>query len=169
MKLTTLLAGAFILISGLSLYAQTPDWYIKLKQVKPVESTKTDVEKNFGVADKTRVIDGSTRIFSSYYLTDGWLTITYSNGKCQPNQDFGYDILKETVETVYFTAKKPVKLSFLRVNLKGFYSSWVSDVPVQIYTNYTTGIEYSVSRKSVRSVKLFPAAKYDNLRCEKKQ
>lgn len=168
MKKIIFLILMYIWNCNLSIYAQMPDWYIKLKQISPIVSTKADVEKFFGAADRTRIIDNSTRILSSYNLEDGWLSITYSNGECKADQTAGYNIPKETVETVFFTTKKPIKLSLLKIKLKGFYSSSEDDVEIQIFTNFDEGVEYAVSNKQAGSIKFFPARKYDSLRCAKK-
>jgi len=157
---------ALLFLAG-SVHAKPPGWFTKLNQIKLLESTRQEVEKNFGDPQITQQINGEFSRQIEYKLPVGSLTVSYSIGKCSPEKNTtGYDVDEDVVIRIYLLLFKDVKISDLKVDLSGFERYQESDSNAISYYNYENGIEFTGGKKTIRSIEYSIGDKYDYLDCE---
>jgi hypothetical protein len=130
------------------------------KGIKPLHSTRADVERSLGpqpVADRV-----------TYDVAGDRVNVAYSMNPCARGWPFGWNVALGTVinVTVYFS--RDVDLSDLQIELTGFEKFSPSEnSPVVYYNNSLQGISVGVSRKDalVRSIEYFPSTIDQGLLC----
>jgi predicted ATPase len=163
-----ILSLLFILYLVISVHAQQPAWYQKLKQVKPFISSKADVERIFGDAGVYKSFIGEGVEFVYYEATgEGKLSVVYSSGKCDEVSDAPFDIEKgKVLSAMFFPADKFVSLSKFKVNKKELNQERGTHTPHLNYVSDELGIEFTTQRNTVAHVHLFPALRYASLKCK---
>lgn len=156
--------------------ANEPDWLIKLRNLKVLESTRSDVERQFRGA---KVIDVSNmlekgRIVGKYfrYETDeGLLNVDYSGGTCSElRSPLGYDVVSGTVTQLRFKPTKPVKSSVLKFSLDSFLKQPVKDVPgLTSFLNPVDGIKLTLFKGKLTAITFDPPAKFVGLECNEEK
>lgn len=140
MKKIILNSIILILISGISAYAEQPDWFVKLKKIKLFSSTKADVEKLFENAQmvKSENLDEKFKFgwgkSIKYVTEEGILEAEFSTGKCAESQSkYGYDVAADVVVGFTFTPNQITYDNQLRLDLNMFERKTDSNMP-EIYT-----------------------------------
>lgn len=143
-------------------FAQEPEWLKKMKEIVLLQSTHQDIIRLFG-----EPIESGNPYSKEFVLKKGKLIVQYSNGFCGEKKRKGWNVPEFTVTEVRFKLKNPVKPDELGINLTGFDSYEVYDVPnAFIYNDDERGIEYFKSRKGkIESITFYPPNKYDYLYC----
>lgn len=142
---------ALILFSASSVFAQTPDWFLKLKQIKVFQSSRQDVE---------RVFENPESVYSSskdsnekgwgetvrYKTPDGQLRVFYSTGRCSEtaNKD-GWNLDKDVVVSIEFRPVNRVKLSEFNLDLRTFTREKVIDTDGWFYQSMELGVDFGLS------------------------
>jgi hypothetical protein len=138
-----------ILSTQVSVLGQTPEWYIKVKEIKLLETPRSDVERLFDPLTIVSSSKGSVGLSVEYGFRAGSMSILYSNGYCEPESGYGYNVEKDVVIKIAIKPKKPIELSRFDFNLSRFEKEEVSDVVGMFtYTNEEDGQElYGTSTK----------------------
>jgi hypothetical protein len=148
--------------------AQEPEWFKKLKQLKPLFTSKSDVENLFGnLKVKKQFIDKG--IESVFYEApeDAFLSLKYSAGDCSTGKSYDYQTNKgNIIEAIYFLNKRSVNISKFLIN-KNEFETRKDDDDTLYYFNKELGIEFGTQRDEVIHVEFFPSSKYDYLKCER--
>src|SRR4051794_10607681 len=82
---------------NLSVLCKEPDWYLSLRQLTPLKSTKADVNKVFRnpVVRRAFIEDESEIVL--YDTKEGKLSVAYSVGKCSTLTGPGFRVEKDVV------------------------------------------------------------------------
>jgi len=139
----------FILVSGLSVFAQKPDWFVKLQKLQKVYSTEKDVKRLFKSAkitfstppEQVWVGEILTRI-SEYELPEGKLSVFYSAGKCSEKNKYGFDLDDGVILNYKFKSKISIEISKIKLNLKGYKYTIDKDGNYQTLENKKKGVLY---------------------------
>lgn len=161
-----LFISVFALILSTSAYAQEPDWYKKLRLIKPLESTSGDVERVFGNIKPKSSFTNETGSMASYDISEGRFYVYYAAGQCSSTWKGDYNVDKGKVVEISFYNSKLVKLSNFNLNLGDFIREMENDNPTLHYRNDELGIDYSTERGKVKGVDIFPSSKFNHLKCE---
>ena len=165
--LTTLFIVLFL---SLSIKSQEPVWLSKIKKIVPIHSTEKDVEVLFG-KPKER-----SKHFAEYENIDGYLSIAYSTGECEPTL---YSIEKGIVVGVDFSLKKDFEFNKLNIDLSKFLKEKSDDTENISFSSRELGISYGTYKRYIEEVDyekrpliltdifISPAIKYDHLECPK--
>lgn len=156
------------------IYSYGPDWFLKLKNLKILESSKVDVEKVF---DYSEIIDSSNLAKKEkngwgekieYKTKDGYLEVLYSTGKCATSKsNFGYNVESGTVVELNFYPFVEPKYSELKFDQKQFESEYVLDVNnTYILKNKKLGISITVNNAKVSSINFTPSILQKTYECE---
>jgi hypothetical protein len=145
-----------------------PKWYSKLRQIKPLITTKQEVEKLFNYPKVTDAYEGIWSNSVDYKLKEGELSISYSQGRCsETNKDNGYDVAKDVVIDVDLYLKKEVSISALSLDLSNFEKTEISDLPnLFTYRNEDLGEYYNGSLEKIRDIHFFPSKEQEKLACK---
>lgn len=140
-------------------FGQEPMWFVKIKQLKPAFSNKTEVEEILETKKVLKTVDfskiekkGWTRIVT-YSATDGFLEVRYSTGNCSERKSLnGLDIDKDILVSLdFFSFKKaPVKL----FDLDGYTYQTTDIVSAFIYQNESKRLFLYGNHKKVGQVSL---------------
>jgi outer membrane protein assembly factor BamE (lipoprotein component of BamABCDE complex) len=152
--------------------ADEPNWYLKLSQVKVLESSKQDVESLFGNPRITQSFENFGINFVFYETNEGEFTVQYSTGKCaakdpdpESSTEETYKVEKDKVLKVIFFPKKKLKFSKFKVDKSQVFETNLGEDPALHYINTKQGIDYIVVLGKVRGVELFIPVELDYLRC----
>lgn len=150
--LTTLMFSALMSMS-LS-FRKDPDW----RQIRPLRSTRADVERLLGQSKEA--------YFADYSLEEGNLFIEYSSGLCTPERKGGWNVAKDVVVKLSFSPKHKRRIAQLKLDPKKFRKVIDDHVGgVFFYVNDDEGITYEVQRGKVDVVSYEPPRRYDHLYC----
>lgn len=157
----------FILVASSSAQVIDLEWIDKLKQIQVMQSQKQDVENIFQSLEVKKIRKGKGSQTVDYKINNGRLSISDSTGQCSLEENIGvYDVEDGVVIGVYLFLLEPVKISKLHLNLRAFEKYNSSESNAWIYTNDELGIQYSGGKKTIYSIELYPADKYDHLYCK---
>lgn len=167
--------GLILFVIVTSVYsgeAKEPDWLIKLRKLKVLESNKADLEREF---NSPKVINSSSNEergknraeYITYKTAEGTLEVDYSIGICSELSSlYAYNVSAGTITEISFKPNKPVKETLLNFDLESFRLERVSDMPdLIVYRNSEDGIKISMVRGNVTKIRFSPSAKHDNLVC----
>ncbi len=170
MKLTGIsILSLMLLFFTHSVFSQEPDWLVKIKNIKPLVSTREDVIKMFGEPlEKERISYGKY-----YDFKDGRMNVIYATGLCVTKLEdgkenvYGWNVPEWTVIDVSFTPKKRINPKKLNINLDEFEKEEVWDVPGSFeYLNNELGIYANIYKGKLETISFYPAKKYDYLQCK---
>ena len=166
MKIKIVLLIAVSIFTVSKSRAQVPDWFQKVMQIKPFESSKADVERIFNDAKISKSFTDIGLEFVYYDVADGRLSLRYSLGKCSEISDAVFDLEKGRVVRVHFTPDNVfVKLFKYKIDVKRFDAEYENDNPTLHYFDDESGISYSTQRKKLKGVQLYAPQKYLGLKC----
>jgi hypothetical protein len=150
--LTPIISVLLILTTSLPCWAQS--W----RQIVPLKSTRSDVERILGPSQEA--------YFADYKLQDGNLFIEYSSGPCRPERRGGWNVPENTVVLVSFTPKIKKRIEVLKLDLRKFRKVVDTHVMgVVYYINDEEGITYSVQAGKVDYVEYGPGKRDDHFYC----
>lgn len=160
------------LILCFSIYGAPPEWFIKLKQIKILESTRQEIETLFNHPKITYESVGQETVSVEYALKQGELYVSYSLGKCSEQSEYSYDVEKDVVTRVDIDLKKHINISKLGLDLNGFKKSGISDLPgIFTYRNedlgeyHQTGEYFKNGVVKVKNLEFFPSSSKQKLAC----
>lgn len=143
-----------ILSSANISYSKNQEKIEKWLKIKPIISTRKDVEKIFGKADDESIDS------ASYYKKNITIEVMYSRGNCKQYKH-DYDVPTDTViEIHYFFKKDNPNLNDLKLNSKDFQLEQEGDVGhISQYHSYKRGIivVFHNTKYKVTSIKLAPS------------
>lgn len=161
------LTAFLILTINLSAHSKTPKWYLKLKQVKLMVTTKQEVEKLFNYPEATNTFDGEWSKNIDYNLKEGKLSVSYSQGKCSEVNTDGYNVEKDVVIGITMYLEEEVSISKLALDLSNFDKREISDlVGVFTYVNENSGEWFNGTSRKLNDFKLFPSKSKEHLKCK---
>ncbi len=171
-KVLQILFLGFIL--SISVSAQVPDWYIKLKEVKVFQSSKQDVGRIFEYPNVSYWSRSKGRPDNSwgesfvYETKNGKLDVFYSTGKCSElTGKRGWDIDEGLVVSIEFEPTKPIKLSKLNLDLSTFKREKSSDTAFWRYWSDQLGVNFGVLQNKVTWFEYSITDEMSKLDCEK--
>src|SRR5437667_3913280 len=140
---------------------QLPNW----KSIVPIESTASDVRKQWGVPDSLSP--------DFYAFKDYNILISYSSGapcesKCiELGYASGWNVPRDTLITAAFMIKpNSIYLKDLDIDLSKFKRERASDYGGGVYfSSEEKGIGITVEGDQIATISLFPAKKYFHLMC----
>jgi hypothetical protein len=147
-------------ISAIQINAQEPALFTKLKQIVPLHSTETDVERLYG-----KPIEQYSEV-KEYKTEEGILTVTYADGKCSSNRADDYDVETGNVIEVGLRLDSSVKLKSLALNIREFEEIPDNDSEAVGYKSVELGLKLSTFHGKVGAIRLFPPEKYSHLICK---
>lgn len=140
-----------------------PEWYVKLKKIKLLKSTESDVIQLYG-----EPINPKSRGLRTFEMEDGDLSIMISTGRCGTEYKKGYDVEAGVVERASFSIneKNRVKAKNLGIKLSKYKKSEVYDVPgFFFYHNLDFGVDFYMKRGLISEIGFEPSSEYDKLYC----
>lgn len=156
--------------------AATPKWYLKLRQIKLMETKQEQIEKLFNYPKVIDSYDGEIGRSIKYQLKEGELSVVYSLGKCVGNSNYVYNVEKNVITKLDFDLKKYVSFSKLNLDLRSFDRTEVSDLPGMFdYRNESLGEHYFASNslkngtKEIREIQFFPSESQEKLQCKNRE
>jgi len=154
-KISALSLIIIAVVTATNIKAQVPDWFVKLKKVEVLHSTRQDVEKNFNSSKihSERVLKFYTVV--QYDLIDGDLEVYYSNGRCSDNKDSIWDVNTGTVLKMFFNPFDSIKPSKLKIKLRDYQKEVSTDNPNIMYSNNKLGVKYTVSFDKVSVIEFY--------------
>ena len=150
-------------------FAQEPEWFQKVKQLRLLSSTYEDAVRILGTPS-----DGtSERELSEYFdLKEGRVFVAFENGKCVisslSGKPTGWLVPAWTVVTVGFEPAVPMTKKDLPFKIKGFRKYESSDVRGAFsYENERDGLSFFVKRNgNIEDVSFNPPSSMDHLLCK---
>jgi hypothetical protein len=148
-------------------------WWLDIQKMKPLTSTRIEVESIVG---QPEMVANDSAI---YGLPDGRLRITYSNGRCAPDENEGWKAPEGTVIDLSFSLEYEIKLSefvtYAKIDLNEFsIKKGKDDTPPNIPYNYdyeTEGINLLVlerhNNRFLRSLSFYIPDNYNYPKCKK--
>lgn len=158
-----------VIILAVSVFAYSiePKWFSNLRQVKPMITTKQEVEKLFDYPKVRYTFDGEWSKKVDYILKEGELSVFYSQGRCSEMKTEGYDVEKYIVIDIDMDLKKEVSISKLNLDLSRFEKTEINDlIGVFSYVNEDSGEWVTGTTRKISSFKRFPAKSQENLKCK---
>ena len=149
LKVTTL-----ILLFTLNTLGQ--DW---LWKIAPMQTNVSQVKEMFKVVPE---IYGKDRLL--FKLREGNLFIDYSKGKCVKTYWGRWNVEEGIILDIKFYPKKGRKPSFYKLKKEGMQKGF--DQGHITYASDELGLYYSTQFGKVSGIHIYPAKKYDNLKCE---
>lgn len=154
-------------------FAREPNWLIKLRKLKVLESTKADVEREFNAPKVIKSSSNEEREknreeYITYKTTEGTLEVDYSIGYCSELSSlYAYNVSAGTIIEISFKPNKPVKATLLNFDLESFRMERVSDMPyLTVYRNSEDGIKISTVQENVTNIQFSTSATHENLECK---
>jgi hypothetical protein len=130
----------------------------------PIESTAEQVKKTWGEPLKTAP--------DQYRFRDFNIMVTYASGvnceaKCiEWGRSSGWSVPRDTLITIVFAIKVPMRLRDLGVDVSAFKREKASDYGDSVaLTSDEKGMNVIVQDDEITSIALFPAKKYFHLMC----
>jgi hypothetical protein len=167
---TLIIFIGIVLILGTNSIAYSqdpPKWFTKLRQIKPMTTTKQEIELDYGPGKSTKMFGEKTYEYSH---KEGNLIILYSSGKCSETNLKGYNVPRDVVVMVRMFLKKEfgVGINNLISDLREFKKDRSDLLGSFVYTNDKTGEYYFGEPTNIREIG-FRATKeqWQKLDCEK--
>lgn len=127
----------------------------------PLQATRRDVE---GVLGAPKTPGGST-----YEPDNQYIHVEYSDGPCEKGWPYGWNVEKDTVTSIWVSAKENVFLSDLKIDEGKYQKHTDGHIQNRVhYVNHEEGIEILVDDTTIAIVKGFyymPTTADENLRC----
>lgn len=166
-KIYLLFSLVVIFLLCFSANGNQPEWYAKLKQIKPLKSSKQDVERVFNFP-QIRNSFKENRIEVVYYeIADGKFTVEYIAEDCSSVSRNSYSPRKGTVLSIMFIAHKELKLSKFNVDRKQLVKRIEAHDSTEHYSNPELGVEYIGRKGKVEIVKFYATSENEHLQCKK--
>jgi len=146
---------------------QTPAWYTTIKQIKLLETKRSEVEILLQPVEIIKTSQSVVGLSVDYRVKHASISVLYSHGKCMPNSEYGYDVFKDTVIEIEILLRKPLDISRFDFDLSKFEKSEVGDViGLFNYTNEEDGQELYGTSSKLSNIILSPTKKLQRLACE---
>lgn len=163
-----ILASVILFCAQLPLLGQSPEWYSRIRQIKSLETKRSEVEKLLRPVATVEGFKGAVGARVDYQVDRNVsVSVLYSNGYCTPNSEYGYDVEKDTVIQIDIALRTPLEISRFGFDLSRFEKVEIEDViGVFTYTNEEDGQRFSGSSTKLSSIYLSPSKKQEELACE---
>jgi hypothetical protein len=148
----------FLILGSLVSSAQEADW----NQIVVMRSTQKDVERILGTPGADM---NSSGVHAFFVVKNGRLTISYSTGLCEPDQQGGWNIEKGVVDEITLSPANKIRFNSLKIEREKFQKRLEGDSDALSYENDEDGIKYIVLNGMVRHIVYYPGSKFDNIRC----
>lgn len=161
-----------ILLLTSNTFATDFEWWLKIQKIKPLISTRNEVE---AIVGKPEMLVKDSAI---YNISKGRLDITYSNNKCNSEENEGWNAPEGMVIDLFFTLEYEVELSkfvdYTKIDLDKFsIKKGKADTPPSIPYNYDyedDGINFLVlerfNKRFLRSVLFYIPDNYNYPKCK---
>ncbi len=127
----------------------------------PLQATRRDVEGLLGVSNPP---GGST-----YERDKQYIRVEYSDGPCEKGWPYGWNVEKDTVTSIWVTAKENVFLADLKIDESKYQKYTDGHIQNRVhYVNYEEGFGILVDDTTFKIVKGFyymPTTSDEKLRC----
>lgn len=125
--------------------------------IVPLHSTRTDVERLYGVS--------SDSCRCNFRTSKETINVAFATAPCALPV-YGWNVPRDTVLSFRVTSHVPQPLSEIAVDLNGFVQRYSpEDIRTTYYTNVDKGIVFAVQDRRVISVRYFPPSKENEKRC----
>jgi len=153
-----------ILATGVFSQVQKSDVLKSILEIKPLISTRADVERRFGapMSDNTDIAE--------YRLPEGRILVEYSPGTCSESVKSDYDARSGTVVELSFFILRDIDFGKTSIDVRGWEQQKAPDVfPSSVlYSNFVEGVEVEVGRGKLTWVHLFPGEPGERVTCRRK-
>jgi hypothetical protein len=156
-----------ILFFSFTLFGQPPSWYSKIKQIRLLETTRADAERILLPVEVVSEFKGEVGVRVEYRLPGASISVIYSNGYCEPGNEYGYNVERGTAIGLEAALKRPMEFSRFDFDIAAFQKKEIGDVVGMFtYTRESDGQELYGSSTRLSQIILSPAEKQKNLACE---
>lgn len=169
--LLSLLGIAFLPAN--SIYGKEPEWFLKMKEIKVLQSKRQDVLRVYNYPKITYSSNENPKETGwgeivRYETKDGKLRVFYSTGRCSKltNAD-GLDVDKDVVVNIGFEPANPVELRDLDLDLRTFTGYKESDTQYFEYRSEELGMDFTLLGGKVTSIEYSLTPKMRELDCER--
>jgi len=126
--------------------------------IKPLHSSRTDVERIFGAAGSECKCTYDSEEFNVF--------VVYSSGTCNSAESNGWNVPPDTVIRFTVYPKNRPKLSALKIDKRKYKVTEDQELPgVFYYINEEEGIGFSVENDVVNSFFYIPSIKDNKMHC----
>ena len=157
---------------GIAVRAQ-PKWFLTFKQIKVLETSRSDLERIMGNPRITFEREHPSSTWVEYETEQGALVVFYSAGTCSENKSSFYDVPRGIVKEAELNLKNPVRLSKFEFDLISFERNGIDDLPgIFEYRDDAIGFNFATNEfkgreKTVRKVEIYPSDRQErNYGCE---
>ena len=158
--------------ANVTVVAKEPEWFIKIKQIDVLKSTRIDVERVFPESKIVDQIDyteekGGWGREVEYRTSEGYLKVEYSTEGCPVNKlAVAYNVPLDTVVELRFYPSDEPSITELDLRLDDFSRERVADVvDTFVFRNVSRGTKLVISKGKVSSVEFSPARLHERRRC----
>src|SRR5215472_6069639 len=133
-----------------------PDSQPQWEKIRPLHSTRVDVERLLGTP---------TGACNCVYSTPNeTIAIDYASGPCEgpPN---GWNVTHDTVLRIRVSPKQPTAIAESELIQNEYVKSRALDEPIVYYTNVSKGVKYSANNGFINTISYLPSVADLNLRC----
>lgn len=166
MKYSLLFLGILLFLATNNVCANEPNWYLNLKKISPIVSSRTDVEKTFNSPPVIRSFTHEGIDYIIYATKDGELNVQYSTGICAITESGAYEVTKGIVLRAIFFPKISTKLSELDFKRNLYIKSQDPHDLVWHYVSTDLGINFSTKKDMVLDIVLFPSSDHKARKCD---
>ena len=138
---------------GLS-QGKVPEWYSRLQVLKPLSSTRHDVERVYTDATVDRTIYNTDITVVFYRERNGWFRVSYDTGTCRPGN---YRVAKDTLVRMLYIPYRKDRFSDFLFDRKQFTKTFDSHDSSDHYLHKSLGFEVVTINGLVRHVEIFPS------------
>jgi hypothetical protein len=146
--------------------AQRLNWYQSLRNIVPLRSTRSDVEKLFSAPKKREEFanDGVRAVYYENY--EGKFTVEYSLGTCAAINEKRYSADRDVVLTIIYFPKNQPPFSKFKLDNGAFAKTKQGDDPDWHYISTALGFDYGVQLNRVDFIERFPSARSPTSDCK---
>lgn len=103
-----ILASVVLFCTQTPLLGQSPEWYSRIKQIKLLETKRSEVEKLLRPVNFKEPFKGAVGTRVDYQVDRNLsVSVLYSNGYCSPSSKYGYDVEKYRDSNRHSAEKAP--------------------------------------------------------------
>jgi len=167
MRLLILLTLFTLMLATFGILTRAEDRSVQDERTKgwrglvPSHATRRDVE---GLLGAPKTPGGST-----YEPDKQYIYVEYSDGPCEKGWPYGWNVEKDTVTSIWVSAKDGVFLAGLKIDEKKYQKYTEGHIQNRVhYVNYEEGIDILVDDTTIAIVKGFyymPTTSDEKLRC----
>ena len=175
MKKIVIVLFFVLMVCDFSFAQEPPADFFKVRQIKPLESTREDVKRILN-GFKSDIDEEKTEkaepIFSETFSRNGTdIEVFYSSGTCSSESDDKWNVPKGKVTQIEIPLNDIVKMQDSFFDFSNFRKEQqFTDIEdLFIYHDKSSGIAFEVDNEKIKKIHLFPTNSYYSFLCENKK